>query len=692
MSSPATPEASPPAVTAAATTPDHHPEATKAIAANKGTITIFGFAMLNIAAVAGLTGAPQQAEYGLASITYYIIAAVFFLVPISLIAAELATGWPERGGIFRWVGEAFGKRWGFVAIFLLFLELTLLQPGGLASGAVVLGFLWPDYDAALSWAEHTPLLAVLAYILIYFWLATFLAARGVKVFAAIAKWGVVFGMFVPLTIMFVLAIVWLAAGNQPAIPLEWSGLIPEWTGFSTLALAAGIFLAYAGMEMNAAHVKELKNPGRSYPLAILIGGIGTVLLFIISAVIVAIIVPQKDINVIYSLYTVFKDLGTQIGMPWLFTLVAWLTIIAGITGVVTWLAGPSSMLVAAGRGGFLPTYFQHLNAKGMPSRIMYGQAIVVTLVSFIVALFPSIQAFFIMMSQTVNMLYLTVYLLMFAAFLRLRYTQPNRPRTYKVPGGMAGAWIIGGVGLLVSAFGYVLAITPPSQIDVGSPLIYVGTIALLLVLCYFVSFWIYSRRKPRWVDPTNDTAPFTWEIEGNDKPTRSLSAVPTVVMTEGQAGMGVPIRRIIPATATLAEAQAIPAGAPAAPVPASAAPPAQTAAPASAPAADSTTTLAAESAPAPAATRAAAAAAQAAAKAAELDAAAAAAEAAAAQAESEAATAEQAAAEARTAAAAAAESAASEPAAAESAAPESAASDPAAESAADPTDTKGTET
>lgn len=524
--------------------PRHHPGAAKSIAANKGTITIFGFAMLNVAAVAGITGAPQQAEYGLSSITYYVIAAIFFLVPICLVAAELATGWPERGGIFRWVGEAFGKRWGFVAIFLLFLELTLLQPGGLASGADTLGFLLPtNYEGAVEFAKGPPVAVILIYVTAYFWLATWLASRGVKVFATIAKWGVVFGMLVPLGIMLVLAIVWLLAGNKPAISMEWSGLIPEWSGFGTLALAAGIFMGYAGMEMNAAHVKELKNPGRSYPAAILIAGILTVTLFTVSAVIVAILVPQKDINVIYSLFTVFKDLGAQIGMPWLFFVWAWLALIAGITGVVTWLAGPSSMLVAAGRGGFLPPYFQRMNKKGTPSRIMFSQALVVTLVSFVLVLLPSVEAFFVMMSQAVTMLYLTVYLLMFAAFIRLRYTQPHRPRSYWVPGGKAGAWAVAIIGLASTIFGYVLAITPPTQIAVGSPFTYVAIIAILLIVCYFISFFIYSRRKPTWVDKSNDTAPFTWEIEGNTKPTRSLSTTPTSEMSEGQAGMGMPIVR-----------------------------------------------------------------------------------------------------------------------------------------------------
>ncbi len=76
--------------------------------AKKGGISIFALAMLNIVAVVSLRGLPAEAEYGLSSIFYYIFAAVVFLVPVSLVAAELATGWSEKGGVFRWVGEAFG--------------------------------------------------------------------------------------------------------------------------------------------------------------------------------------------------------------------------------------------------------------------------------------------------------------------------------------------------------------------------------------------------------------------------------------------------------------------------------------------------------------------------------------------------------------------------------------------------------
>jgi hypothetical protein len=50
------------------------------------------------------------------------------------------------------------------------------------------------------------------------------------------------------------------------------------------------------------------------------------------------------------------------------------------------------------------------------------------------------------LSQLTVILYLIMYLLMFAAAIYLRYSQPNRPRPYRIPGGTAGMWIIGGAG------------------------------------------------------------------------------------------------------------------------------------------------------------------------------------------------------------------------------------------------------
>ena len=64
--------------------------------------------------------------------------------------------------------------------------------------------------------------------------------------------------------MVILAVVWVAQGHTPAIPMTPKGLIPKWNGMSTLALAAGVFFSYTGIDMNAAHIKQLKHPEKDF--------------------------------------------------------------------------------------------------------------------------------------------------------------------------------------------------------------------------------------------------------------------------------------------------------------------------------------------------------------------------------------------------------------------------------------------
>ena len=49
-----------------------------------------------------------------------------FLVPVAFVAAELATTYPQKGA-FRWIGEAFGARWGFVGMLMTATSHPLLS-------------------------------------------------------------------------------------------------------------------------------------------------------------------------------------------------------------------------------------------------------------------------------------------------------------------------------------------------------------------------------------------------------------------------------------------------------------------------------------------------------------------------------------------------------------------------------------
>src|SRR5258708_3943536 len=106
------------------------------------TLTVFTLAMINIAAIGSVKNWPVTAEYGFASIVYFILAAMIFFLPISLVSAELATGWPKSGGVFAWVKEAFGHRTGFLAIWLLWIENVIWYPTILSFIAATVAYIF----------------------------------------------------------------------------------------------------------------------------------------------------------------------------------------------------------------------------------------------------------------------------------------------------------------------------------------------------------------------------------------------------------------------------------------------------------------------------------------------------------------------------------------------------------------------
>ena len=481
-------------------------------AAQAGKIGILTLAIMNVVAVVSLRGLPAEAEYGLSSIFYYLFAAVVFLIPVSLVAAELATGWPEKGGVFRWVGEAFGPRIAFLAMFMLWIEVTVWFPTALTFGAVSLAFIGPDqkWDQALS-ANN---MFVLVIVLGIYWLATFIAFRGVEAFAKVSKWGGIIGTIIPAAILIVLGFAYLFGGGAPQIHLSWHDVLPDFTNFNNVVLAASIFLFYAGMEMNAIHVKDVDNPTRNYPIAILIAALGTVAIFVLGTLAIAFIIPHSAINLTQSLLVAYGDMFRWAGLGWLAPVVAIALAIGVLAGVVTWVAGPSSGLLTVAKAGYLPRFWQKTNKHGMATHILLVQAILVSALSIMFVVLPSVQAAYQILSQLTVILYLVMYLLMFAAAIYLRYSQPNRPRPYRIPGGDAGMWLIGGLGFLGSLLAFVLSFIPPSQISVGSPATYVEILIGLTVLFVIMPFVIYAVRKPHWRDPETDFAPFTWEAEG----------------------------------------------------------------------------------------------------------------------------------------------------------------------------------
>jgi putative glutamate/gamma-aminobutyrate antiporter len=492
------------------------------------TIGLGTLAIMNVTAVVTLYGLPAEATYGVTSVFYYIFAAIFFLIPVSIVAAELATGWPEKGGIFRWVGEAFGPHLAFVAIFLMWIETTIFLPTALTFAGVAFAYIGPNHvwDQALAGNSLYMIVAVLGV----FWLATFATMRGIKSAAALAKWGGIIGVIIPSAILILLAIAYLCSGRPWQIHFAAKDLVPHFDDLHSLVLAAGIFLFYAGMEMNAIHVKEMKNPSRDYPIAIALSSLMTVVIFVMGTLAVAIIIPATQINLTQSLLIAYDNFFLAFGLPWLSPVIA-VALACGVVGCVTvWVAGPSAALAVVGSAGYLPPFFQKTNKNGVASRILILQALIVTCLATMFVVMPSVQAAYQILSQLAVTLYLMIYLMMFSSAIVLRYSQPQRPRPYKIPFGAAGIWIFGGAGLFGSLVAFVLSFVPPSQISIGSPATYVTILIAGDLICIAVPLAIYALRRPHWktAEGIAQFEPFTWEAKAETTPAAVASAPPVL--------------------------------------------------------------------------------------------------------------------------------------------------------------------
>ena len=451
----------------------------------KKAISWTTMAILTATAVASVRGLPAMAVYGWGSIGLYIIPAILFMVPIALVAAELASGW--KGGVFVWVKEAYGDRIGFSAIWQQWIQNVVWYPAQLAFFASALAYV---FDPAL--ANNGVFTG--AVILVVYWLSTLIAFRGVEAFAAVGSKGFIAGTIIPAAGLVIFALLFMMKGGQSDLtPVSQAQFLPTFTGIASIVLIVSNFLSYAGMEMNAVHVNDMDNPGKNFPKAIGLATIVILLVFIFPTLAISVGVPSSSINLTQGVLQAFDVFFSYLGIPWGTTVMALLIVVGILASVVTWIPGPSRGLLMVGKEGYLPVALQKTNKQGMQVNIMIVQGIIVTVLALLFALSSSVQSVFWIFSAMAVQLYLIMYMIMFLAAMRLRKTKPDVERGFKTP----AMSLVGWVGFFASLAAFLIGFVEPSGNSFPQM-----TYTLILVVGIIVlgcgPFILYSLRKPSW--------------------------------------------------------------------------------------------------------------------------------------------------------------------------------------------------
>jgi len=318
-------------------------------------ITWMALAMMTTGSVASLRSAPTMAVFGLASVFMYLVAAIVFLLPTTFVAAELASAWP--GGIYRWVTEAYGPRFGLLAIWCQFAMAIFYYPALLAYVASTFAYVIDPKLASNGLFTAVVIIAV-------FWAAVLISSSGMKLTSQLTTVGVIIGTLIPAATLVGLGVAFLAGGHTSAAPMNLGHILPAWGGIGSLVLIVSNFAAFSGMEMNAVHVSDLKDPPHEFPKAMWLGLVLVLVIYMVPAVAISWIVPASATSLTAGVMQAFTSFFGHFGVSFLVPVVGIMILVAMLGGMLCWLAGPSTGLMLIGREeGLLPPHFQKINAR-----------------------------------------------------------------------------------------------------------------------------------------------------------------------------------------------------------------------------------------------------------------------------------------------------------------------------------------
>ncbi len=450
-------------------------------------ITWPALAMMTVGSVGYLGSAPATAVLGLSSVFLYVLPALVFLVPVSLVAAELASGWP--GGVYNWVREGISAPMGLLAVWCQFAQTIFYYPALLAFVGSTLAY---TIDQRLAGnGVYTA-----AIIIVLFWGGVLVSSRGVSLVAELSSRGTVIGTLIPGAILVVLGVIYLVGGNHSAAPMNTHHILPAWSGLASIVLIVNSFFTYAGVEVNAVHVDELRNPGRDYPKSIFVAMALVLAVFIFPTLAIAWVVPANHISFTAGVMQAFNSFMTHFGIGFAVPLIAIALAVGALAGMMAWLDGPSEGLVRIGREqGYLPPYFQKVNGQGIEVHILTAQALVITVIALLYAFVPTVSSAYWIFTALATQVYLIMYVLMFIAAVRLRGAQPDHLRGYRAP-ALSLLCLVGG---LASVIAFLIGFVSPSQLAHTSPFVYAGLIAAgILILGVLPPLLLHRFRKPAW--------------------------------------------------------------------------------------------------------------------------------------------------------------------------------------------------
>lgn len=391
---------------------------------------------------------------GLGAIPVWVIFSFIFFVPSALICAELAATYPRDGGLYEWVKEAYGEKWGFMVSWLNWTAKIFWYSSFLTFFTVNVSFALGKPELA---SDKT---FVLVLSLVTFWILSFISIRGMtfgKIFTNIGA----LGSTIPSALLIIMAFISVVIFKNPlASTYTVSTLMPKLNMDSLVAISSVMF-ALSGAETTANFITEVEDAKNTFPRAIVLAAVIVGGLYVLGSIAITSILPTSKITASRGVLDALSAVASTLGIgPWFIQVIAVAISFSIFGAIILYIASPIKMLFGSVKKGVFPEYFTKLNASNIPANAVILQAVLVSAILLGTNLLPSVDAIYNVLVTMTALTQLFPYVLLFASYIKLRRERPDEIRPYEMAADNGKAIAIADMVLAITMLGIVLSAAP----------------------------------------------------------------------------------------------------------------------------------------------------------------------------------------------------------------------------------------
>jgi amino acid transporter len=424
------------------------------MASSPRSLGLFSLVFLNISAIISLRHLPAMAGYGLWSIGFYLAAALFFLAPVALICAELASTWPQRGGLYNWIYLSCGSRTAFFSVWWSWMAaiVTILLNLTFFSSTLSYAF-FPGSESNISFYLSSTIPAL--------WALTFLNIFGIRFSSMLSSVSLIAGTVIPVIGLVILSIIGCFLGQSDLSKLNFSQYQSTFYSFQSFFFFSNVVVGYAGIELAAFHAADAKDPQKDYSRAIVLSAAAILALYIIGTLALIVVLPYGEIDRIGGIVQFFHVFFDSSSFDHIAKIVSVILAFGTLGATNTWLISPAKGIFAAMEHYEFPQWMTQKNEHDVPVHLLVVQALVCSIMLIFMTMMHSISNCFILLAALTTQFSVLIYILMAVAIYILRRTHTQTIRPFRISNHLFHTVVY--TTIVVSVFVLISTLIPVEQ-------------------------------------------------------------------------------------------------------------------------------------------------------------------------------------------------------------------------------------